>query len=677
MPDRGAHRDPPALSVQAPLGEIDADLEAKIRKLQGPILVLGASGFVGANVLRRILQVRLDVVGTASRTPAWRLEGIDSRHVRALDLLVDQNIDALLDDVKPRVVLDCVAYGAYSFEVDAQRIYDTNFGFVSRLVERLAARGVACYVHAGSSSEYGGNASAPKETDATAPNSEYAVSKAAAASLLYYWGKHKGFPCCNLRLYSVYGPMEDSSRLIPTVVRRGSDGGYPQFVDPNVSRDFVYVDDVCDAFVLAALNLSEQDYGASFNIGTGIETTIADVATAAREMFAIAERPDFGMPVRQWDVTGWYADPGLAKARLGWKPRVGFEDGLRRTSAWYAALPDKVNYERVSKKYALDVKHSVTAVIACYKDGQAIPVMYERLRATFTKLRVDYEIIFVNDCSPDDSEEIIRHISTQDRRVIGISHSRNFGSQAAFRSGMEVATKNSVVLLDGDLQDPPELIEEFVGRWRDGFDVVYGRRVKRRASLAMQIAYKGFYRVFDYFSFVHIPHDAGDFSLLDRRVVEAILRFPERDLFLRGVRAFAGFRQTGVDYTRPERMFGVTTNSLLKNIGWAKKGILAYSRVPLDVLSAVGAIMFVITGFLMAVQFVARLLAPQLVPPGVTTLLLTVMLFGALNLFAIGVIGEYMAKVFEEVKRRPLFIRRSIIRNGEVRSAATLGAVDD
>src|ERR1700754_5066864 len=116
--------------------------------------------------------------------------------------------------------------------------------------------------------------------------------------------------------------------------------------------------------------------------------------------------------------------------------------------------------------------------------------MYERLRSTFTKLNVDFEIIFVNDCSPDDTEEVIRGLSRNDRRVIGITHSRNFGSQSAFRSGMDISTKNSCVLLDGDLQDPPELIEHFVARWREGYDVIYGRRVKREASVFMQVAYK-------------------------------------------------------------------------------------------------------------------------------------------------------------------------------------------
>src|SRR5205823_5782508 len=240
---------------------------------------------------------------------------------------------------------------------------------------------------------------------------------------------------------------------------------------------------------------------------------------------------------------------------------------------WYKSLEDREGYARASKKFGLDAKHSVSAIVACYKDGQAIPIMYERLKRTFDDLKIDYEIIFVNDNSPDDSEEVVREISARDRHVIGISHSRNFGSQSAFRSGMEIASKNACVLLDGDLQDPPELIEAFVEKWREGYDVVYGRRVKREAPLLMQVGYKLFYRLFDRFSYLSIPHDAGDFALMDKRVVQCLLQFPERDLFLRGVRAFVGFRQTGVDYVRPERMFGRTTNSLARNIGWAKKGI--------------------------------------------------------------------------------------------------------
>jgi dolichol-phosphate mannosyltransferase len=231
-------------------------------------------------------------------------------------------------------------------------------------------------------------------------------------------------------------------------------------------------------------------------------------------------------------------------------------------------------------------------------------------------------------------------------------------------SGLQISTKSSAVLLDGDLQDPPELIEEFIQKWRAGYDIVYGRRIKRDASLFMQISYKIFYRLFDYFSYIRIPHDAGDFSLLDRRVIEEILLFPERDLFLRGVRAFVGFQHTGVDYVRPKRLFGTSTNSLLKNIGWAKKGIFSFSNTPLNALSFGGTICFLISSLLIGIQVLGKLLFPGLTPPGLTTTIVIVIFFGSLNVLAIAVVGEYVAKIFEEVKGRPRFIRKCLVRNG-------------
>jgi dolichol-phosphate mannosyltransferase len=648
---------------------LDPELARKIRRLQGPILVLGGSGFVGARLTHMLLQHRDDVYATATQLPTWRLEGVPAANLRQVDLLVEANLDRLLDDVRPRTLFDCIAYGAYSFETDAQLIYRTNFNFTAQLLARLETRNITSYVHAGSSSEYGDNATAPREDAPLAPNSDYAVSKVASAALIHFYGRKRRLPCANLRLYSVFGPLEDSARLIPQVVTLGLQGRYPPLVDPTISRDFLYVDDAAEAFIDVALELREEDYGESFNIGTGRKTTIGDLANLAQELFRIPEAPSFSMPNRRWDVPDWYADVTKVKARVGWEARTLVRDGLARTIAWYESVPDKSRYARASKKYGLDAKHSVSAIIACYKDGQAIPIMYRRLRDTFASLQIEYEIIFVNDCSPDDSEEVIRALSRTDARVLGVSHSRNFGSQSAFRSGMELATKNAVVLLDGDLQDPPELISAFVERWRAGYDVVYGRRVKREAPWYMQIAYPAFYRLFDRFSYIPIPRDAGDFSLMDRRVVQSLLQFPERDLFMRGIRAFAGFRQTGVDYVRPERMFGVSTNNLLKNFGWAKKGILSFSNAPLNFISSLGFALFAVSVILAVLQTVLRIGYPELAPKGVTTTILLILFFGSINVLSVAVVGEYIAKIFDEVKRRPHFIRRSIIRDGEVRAA--------
>ncbi len=307
-------------------------LEDRIKRLQGPILILGASGFIGANLLRALLPYRNDVFGTASRVPAWRLEGIPPEHVKVVDLLIDLSLDSLLNSVQPRTILDCVAYGAYSFETDTDLIYRTNFNLVERLLSRLDKRNLSVYVHAGSSSEYGARASGPPEAVPLSPNSHYAVSKAAASQLINYYGKSLGLPCVNLRLYSVYGPLEDSSRLIPALVRSGLQGRYPEFVDPAISRDFIYTDDVVDAFLDVSLNLTPDDFGDSFNVGSGHKTTIADCAATAKELFGIVGEPAFTMKNREWDVPDWYANIERIEKRIGWRARTCFRDGLRHTA---------------------------------------------------------------------------------------------------------------------------------------------------------------------------------------------------------------------------------------------------------------------------------------------------------------------------------------------------------
>jgi nucleoside-diphosphate-sugar epimerase/glycosyltransferase involved in cell wall biosynthesis len=644
---------------------VNSDLNSHIRALHGPILVTGASGFIGANLVKTLSISRSDVYAAVRRGKNWRLADVRDERIIAADLNDYAATKNLVDSLGPQTVFDCVAYGAYSFEAEAGLIYRTNFQSIVNLVEMLASRTCAAFIHAGSSSEYGDNCSAPTENSTCEPNSHYAVSKAAVAQYLRYMGKSNGFPCVNLRLYAVYGPFEDTSRLIPTLLRNALAGKLPSFVNAHTSRDFIHVDDVCSAFIKAATTVHPGAYGESYNIGTGIKTTIAELAQITKRVFNVSAEPQYGtMQDRSWDLPDWYADPRKAIAQLSWEPMVTLERGLQMTADWVKNLTD-ADIAASTKKDPNIRKRSLSAIVACYKDAEAIPIMYRRLTDTLKKLDIDYDIIFVNDCSPDDSASIIRELSSTDSHVIGISHSRNFGSQMAFRSGMELSTMDGVVLLDGDLQDPPELIEQFYEKWDTGYDVIYGRRVKREMSWLWGMAYKLFYRVFAAFSYIHIPLDAGDFSLIDRRVAGWLLNCPERDLFVRGLRAYVGFKQIGVDYVRPERMFGSSTNSLLKNINWAKKGIFSFSNTPLTMLTSLGVLLLGFSTFVAIASIIVRLLFPEIAPRGATTLQVLILMFGSFIIFAIGLVGEYVAKIMTEVKARPRLIRTALIRNGK------------
>jgi dolichol-phosphate mannosyltransferase len=237
---------------------------------------------------------------------------------------------------------------------------------------------------------------------------------------------------------------------------------------------------------------------------------------------------------------------------------------------------------------------------------------------------------------------------------------------------MEVSTGDAVILLDGDLQDPPELIPQFFEQWKQGFEVVYGRRVTRDASLLMRVCYKAFYRLFRVLSYVPIPLDAGDFSLMDKKVVRELLALPETDQFLRGLRAWVGFKQTGVDYERPERMFGQSTNNLRSNLRWARKAIFSFSFVPLEMMLYFGIALTSVAFALGVAQVIAKLSNAE-VPHGISTIIVLILFFGGVQVLGIAVLGEYLGKIFEETKKRPKYIRRALTMGGRaVKDAAQI-----
>ena len=294
----------------------------------------------------------------------------------------------------------------------------------------------------------------------------------------------------------------------------------------------------------------------------------------------------------------------------------------------------------------------VSVVVACYKDAGNVTELLRRLTLTMDGVTPNWEVIVVNDASPDNAEEVLLDLSKNEPRLTVISHARNFGAQVAFTTGMYQARGDAVVIMDGDLQDPPELVESFVARWLEGNEVVYGVRAKRHESLIRNIGYKAFYRLFNRIAYIDVPLDAGEFSLMDRAVVDVILACPERDRLIRGLRAYAGFRQTGIPFERPARFSGETTNSLLAYCLWAYKSFVSFSLAPLRLITILSFMLGIFAVCMMIANLVCYA-AGVPSPRGYLSLAVLVLTIGAVNMFSLGIIGEYLGRLFVEIKGRP------------------------
>jgi len=295
----------------------------------------------------------------------------------------------------------------------------------------------------------------------------------------------------------------------------------------------------------------------------------------------------------------------------------------------------------------------LSIVVPVYNSAELVPQLYQRLVAVLEG--VAFEIVFVEDASPDNLAEVLRGLRRADPRVRYLRFSRNFGHQTAVTAGMDVARGRAVVVMDDDLQDPPETVPELVARWRDGFQVVYAVRRNRKESLWKRAAYGLFYRLLARLSPLGIPLDSGDFALYDRRVVEVLRAMPERSRYLRGMRVWAGFRQAGVPYERAGRAGGSSTYSLSMLLSLAASGITGFSTVPLRLSFLLGAAAALLS-FLGGLFLVYLKLARGVDVPGWTSLAVLLLFLSGLQLFSTGITNEYLARVFEEVKGRPLYI---------------------
>lgn len=312
-------------------------------------------------------------------------------------------------------------------------------------------------------------------------------------------------------------------------------------------------------------------------------------------------------------------------------------------------------------------KALLSVVVPCFNEEAVLGLTHRRLLESLgADASFDLEIVYVNDGSRDRTEDMLFDLADRDARVKVVSFARNFGHQPAVSAGLRYATGDAVAVIDADLQDPPEVILRLMEKWREGYDVVNAVRESRKEGVAKRFAYALFYRVYRWLASIDVPLDSGDFALMDRRVVEVMNALPEKNRFVRGLRSWSGFRQTGVAYERQSRAAGETKYSFRKLVGLAFDGIVNFSTAPLSLIFGMG----VATAFL-ALAAAAAYLAWRIVDipilgytpgqaPGFTTLILVILFFSGVQLISIGILGEYLGRIYQETKMRPTYVVKEV-----------------
>jgi dolichol-phosphate mannosyltransferase len=303
----------------------------------------------------------------------------------------------------------------------------------------------------------------------------------------------------------------------------------------------------------------------------------------------------------------------------------------------------------------------VSIGIPLYNEQQLIPELLRRVREVLDKIPGGpHELILVDDGSSDGTFACIAEAATQDPRIVAISLSRNFGHQSAVSAALDNVTGDIVVIMDGDLQDSPEVIFDFINKYSEGFDVVYAQRSHRKEGWLLRTCYFLFYRLLGFFSNIRLPLDAGDFALISRRVVEELRRLPEHHRYLRGLRTWVGFQQAGIPIERSERFLGESKYTFRKLFSLALDGIFAFSVVPLRLATILG-LLTILASVLFAVYSVYVKFFLDRSPEGFTALILVITFVSGIQLLFLGIIGEYLGRVYEETKGRPNYIISKVI----------------
>ena len=624
-------------------------------------LITGGTGFVGRHLVAALLrqgeEVHLLVRAGSSRRHVSNLLGAPEWHEHDG---TTENMLRIMERVMPDMVFHLASLVAAQHRSEnVSPLIESNVLLGTQLLEAMNRVGVSCLVNTGTFWQH-------FESHEYNPVCLYAATKQAFEDILRFYTESSSLRALTLKLFDVYGPGDDRNKIFSFLGDAAKSGTVLSMTPGDQQMVLVYVDDVVRAFLHAAdlLHGGEGEVsGRSYAVTSEQQLSLKEVVSIYERVTGRLLNIEWGgRPYRPREVMV----PWRGEELPGWRAQVSLEEGIRRmisedheirsaegalNSSQKSRALETINSNKQNKKL-------LSIVVPVFNEEDNVEPLYNAIIPVMAALsdRYDYELIFTDNHSTDQTFQMLASLARRDERVRVVRFSRNFGYQRSIYTGYVHTKGDAVVQLDCDQQDPPELVLEFVRQWEAGYQVVYGVRRSRKEGWWINNVRKCFYRLIDLLSEVPLPRDAGDFRLIDRRVVDELKKINDYQPYLRGTIASLGFNQIGIPYDRAERVRGETKFSFHELITLALDGILNHSLLPLRMASYTGLAISALTFLGILIYAAGKLLFEKDWPAGFTTTAVLILSSISLNALFLGVIGEYLGRIFQQVKARPVTI---------------------
>eukprot|EP00435_Cladocopium_sp_Y103_P077061 s1_g800.t1 len=655
------------------------------------VFLTGISGFIGSALCRDLLDAGHEVAGLARSENPWRLTDRSDDVTWISGSLEEMSAwqEALIY-FKPDAVAHLGWAGVANTDRNALLQVD-NLPWSARLVDLAAKAGARTFLGLGSQAEYGPKSNAIPSEAETNPTTLYGEAKLAACKICAQVADLHDMRFVWMRVFSTYGPGDHPYWMIPTIINQMLDGQRPALTAGEQHWGFLHVEDAARAIRLA---LETETAQGIYALGSPDAPQLKETIKTIRDQIDVTLGLGFGeIPYRGDQVMYLAADITRLKNDLGWTPSIPLDQGLQQTVDWFKSQHEALGYSPslhnrdifshfsslgFSRQPYFMKRLLITIVSPCFNEEDNVARCHEAVVALFAAggplAAYDYEHIFADNSSGDRTVEILREIAAKDPHVRVIVNARNYGPFRSAFNALRRARGDAVVpMFPVDLQDPPDLIPTFVKHWEEGYLRVYGVRAQRDEGRLMHFVRRRYYWAVNKFSSIHIPKDVAEYQLLDRKVVDSLLRFRDHYPYIRGMIANVGFERQSkaIEYTWQERRSGISKNRLGNLVDQGLNGLISFTNFPMRAAILFGLALALFALIYALIQLSLNLIWPGSAPPGIATIIVAIFLFSGVQLAVLGVIGEYIAAIHFQVRQGDIVVESETMNLDDVDTATS------